>query len=161
MRQSISRLFFLAAVIVGGVAAAETKVEIAPHRAILQVSLAEPSTVLALARSLVAVELGRTCDGWRFRQRFELESVPLSIEPSRIAITIDSRESLDGQTYAFRTNTDYGVGEPLQLIGRAELSEGGGVVRSTEPVAAEKQLPKGTGFAVSSLQRAIQAARNG
>ncbi|MGZ0188159.1 MAG: EipB family protein [Alphaproteobacteria bacterium] len=161
MRRRISRLFFLAAVVVAGAAAAATKVEIAPHRAIFQVSLAEPSTVMAAARGLAAIELGRTCDGWRYRQRYELETIPVSGERSRMAFTVDGRESLDGLTYAFRSGSDYGDGDPLQLIGRAELSGTGGVVRYTEPVATEKKLPKGTGFVVGAMQVAIQAALDG
>jgi len=161
MRRRISRLLFLASVVLAHTAGAAPNVEIAPHRAVFLVSLAEPNSVLSSARGLAAIELGRTCDGWRYRQRYELETMPVNGESNRIAFTLDGRENLDRQTYAFRSSSDYGGGEPQQLIGRAELTTDGGVVRYTEPVATEKALPKGTGFVVGAMRIAIIAALEG
>ncbi len=149
---------FLAAVLAAGAAVA---VEIAPHRAIYTVALAGPSDVMESARGVAAVELSRECDGWRYRQRYKLETQPFSGEPSRMEFTVDGFESLDHRTYAFTSTSDYGSGEALRLVGRAESDAAGGEVRYTEPAPIERPLPPNTGFVVGSLVTALDAAKAG
>lgn len=154
--------------VVGGLApAGGTKADAAQsarvvaHRAFYVVSLAGPSDVLQSARGLAAMELKQECDGWRYTQRYELESQPISGEPNHTAFTLEGRESLDGSTYSFRAMTDYGVSAPVALVGRAEVGSEGGEVRYTEPFPRTRALPTGTKFAVASVARVLSAARAG
>lgn len=150
-----------ASLFLGAAVRADDGNEIKPHRVLFLVELAEPSSVLEQARGLAALEVARECDGWRYKQRFELETRPVSGEPAKTAFNIDGKESLDGRDYTFRSTTDYGVGDPLLLVGRAEKTDAGGSVRYTEPFAVERPLPEGVGFAIGSVRAALKAAREG
>ena len=85
--------------------------EIAPHRALYEISLAGASDVFDSARGLAATEIRKTCDGWRFSQRFELETTPVSGDPARTVLTLEATESFDGKSYAFLSTNDFGIGE--------------------------------------------------
>lgn len=167
MRRSRDRLCFVlplvgglaaAACLAGGAAAAA---DIAPHRAIYVMTLARPSAVLASASGVAALELSRTCEGWRYRQRYQLATVPVGGEPTEMNFQLEGRESLDNKTYSFQSTSDYGDGQTILMIGRAELGSDGGVARYTEPFAAERALPPGTGFVVGSLKHALAMADAG
>lgn len=158
MRRRISCLAFI---LIGGLTGAPTAQEVQPHRALYEIALDGPSDLFASARGLAATEMRLTCNAWRFSQRFELETVPVSGEPSRAVLLLDATEGLDGESYAFRSSNDYGDGDPLELIGRAEMSDVGGLVAYTEPARVEGALPADTGFAVSAVRDALKAAMAG
>lgn len=132
-----------------------------PHRALYEVSLAGSSAVVQNARGLAATEVQRTCEGWRYVQRYELEIQPVGGETGHTVFQMQGRESLDGRTYAFNSTTDYGEGDPVTLIGQAESGPDGGEVRYTEPAAYERPLPADVAFAIGSVARQIRAAQAG
>ena len=133
-------------------------VEIAPHRALFEITLAGPSDVMERARGLAAIELRRACDGWRYRQRYELETVPVSGEATRSIFSLSAEESEDGRAYSFRSSTDYGGG-PIEIVGRADAGEG--EIWLTEPGAATLPLPKNARFIVGWIEQMLKAARSG
>lgn len=156
----------ISACIAAAVAAALTGVaaaaEIAPHRALYEMALAGTSDTLESARGLVAIEIRRTCDGWRFAQRYELETVAtMGGEADRTRFELAADESLDGRRYAFRSTTEYGGAGAITLVGRAELSGPGGVVRYTESFVRESALPPDTGFPLSAIRHSLDAAADG
>lgn len=161
MRRKLSALLAGLAV-VAWAAADAAAVEIVPHRAYYAVSLAEASDVMESARGLAAVELTRDCDGgWRYRQRYLLDSTPFDGEPDRTDFTLDGQESDDGATYAFRSSTAYGMSEAIEIVGRAESTSEGGEVRFSEPVPLTRELPASTKFAVASVKAMLAAAFEG
>ena len=109
-------------------------------------------------RGLAAIELRSACEGWRYRQRYELETVPFSGEVNRSIFSLAATESEDGRSYSFRSSTDYGGG-PIDIVGRADAGEG--EVKLTEPGTASIPLPKDVRFIVGWIQRAIEAAKAG
>lgn len=157
MRRRISVLAIAAALF----ASAADAQDVTPHRALYEISLAGPSDMFASARGLAATEVKRTCSGWRFSQRFELETVPVEGEPSRAVLLLDATEGAEGESYAFRSTNDYGGDGSFELVGNAKLGPDGGMVRYTEPAPVQMPLPPGTGFAISSVRQALQAARAG
>lgn len=132
-----------------------------PHRALYEIALVGASDLFESARGLAATEIRRTCDGWRFSQRFELETTQVAGETSRAVLLIDATEAADGGRYAFHSSNDYGDGAPFVLVGQAVLDKDGGTARYTEPAPVEMALPADTGFAISSVRQAIRAAMDG
>ncbi len=164
MRRKIRALAFALGVLAPAAAVAAGPggaTELVPHRALFVVKLAGPSAVIESARGLAATEIRRTCDGWRYSQRYELEIVSAGGEESHTTFSLDARESLDGRVYSFHSTTDYGEGEPVTMIGRAEGGPAGGVVRYTEPARLTRDLPPGIGFAVGSVVQMLSAAAAG
>ncbi len=148
-----------AAALLSGAAAAA---EIAPHRALYEMSLAGTSDVLESARGLVAIEIRRACDGWRFSQRYELETTAtMGGEPERTRFELEAEESFDGRRYAFRSTSAYSETATIALVGRATLDGTGGAARFTEPVVREVSLAADTGFPVSAIRESLDAAANG
>lgn len=163
-RISAAALAGLASIVLAAspVAAPAFASEIAPHRALYEISLAGPSDVFSSARGLAATEIRKSCDGWRFSQRFELETVPVSGEPLRTVLTLEANESFDGKTYAFQSTNDFGIGEPVRLIGQARIGDAGdGSVSYTEPTRWDLSLPSDAVFAVSWIERSLEAAARG
>ena len=154
-------LFALLATLAAPGAVAADSASIASYRAIYGIRLAEPSELMAAAQGLAAVEARKTCDGWRYRQRYEIELTPTDGDPSRSTFVLEAQESFDGNRYAFESETDYGFGEALRMVGRAEAGPEGGEVRFTEPARGSLRLPKDAAFAVGSVARQLEAARAG
>lgn len=150
------------ALAVSPVAAPASAAEIAPHRALYEISLEGPSDIFSGARGLAATEIRKSCDGWRFSQRFELETTPVSGDAVRTILTLEATESFDGKTYAFHSTNDFGIGEPVRLIGQARIDDAdGGSVTYTEPTHWDLSLPSDAVFAVSWIERSLEAAAAG
>lgn len=161
MRRKTSALAWLCAVAGGIAASTASAAEMAPHRALYEISLAGPSDVFAAARGLAATEVRRTCDGWRFSQRFELETVPVSGDASRTTLSLEATESFDGKDYSFHSSNDFGITEPVVLIGKAHIGGDKGAVTYTEPARWDVSLPQDTVFAISWVERGLAAAARG
>lgn len=136
--------------------------EIAPHRAIYEVKLAEASSSVDDVEGLLSVEISRSCDQWAYSQRFELRMMQEGKEPSRFSFQLAAWESLDGATYGFRSSTGDGDGAGAKIVGRASAgSIGAATARYTEPAAFERPLPDGVLFPLGWLKAGLKASISG
>lgn len=136
--------------------------EIAPHRAIYEVTLAEATASVDDVQGLLSVELSRSCDQWTYSQRFELRLMQDGEEPSGFSFQLAAWESLDGKTYGFRSTTTEGEGPGVAIVGRASVNaDGKASAWYTEPAAFDRPLPNGTLFPVGWLKAGLKASAEG
>lgn len=142
--------------------AAALAVEVAPHRAIYDLSLAHArsSSGIVDAKGSMLVEWADSCDGWTIDQRYRLTVTTEDSEQSDIAVSYATWESKDGLSYRFfiRKLRDGDVAEEARgrarLTGRGE----GGQADFTQPEVATIELPPGTMFPTDHTLLLIRSA---
>jgi hypothetical protein len=135
--------------------------EIAPHRALYQVTLEGPAQNIDDAFGLLSVEITKSCEQWTYSQRFELKLIQEGADLGDFSFRLTAWESLDGARYGFRSTTAQGEGG-VKLVGRGEINEsGGGLARYTEPAVFELPLPEGILFPIGWLKAGIAASESG
>ncbi|MBB3998701.1 EipB family protein [Aureimonas pseudogalii] len=129
-----SLLLLLAA---GGKASA---VDLVPHEAVYELSLAEPSDDIESVDARIALQLKRdTCAAmaldYRFVARFHQNDEITVTDQQTI-----SRETLDGSRFDFETKTLVDGSEQETVRGQASSNAGGTSVAFTEPVTREATI---------------------
>ena len=155
------RLAALSALLAGGLAQGLAAVELAPHRALYEISLdkARPGGKVVDARGVTTLELRRDCDGWIIVQRLSME-VSLTVGGTmRQEMEYTGWEALDGRRYSFAARTRFGD-EREAFQGDAE-SGAPGEARFRRPRALTVRLPAGTLFPVGHMRLLIDRALAG
>jgi hypothetical protein len=130
--------------------AAAHAVDVSPHRAIYDLSLAsaKSSSGIVDAKGSMLVEWADSCDGWTIDQRYRLTVTNDESEESLVVVSFSTWESKDGLSYRFfiRKLRDGDVAEEAR--GRAKLNGRGEAGRAdfSQPEVTSVELPKGTMF---------------
>ncbi|MBM3548051.1 MAG: DUF1849 family protein [Alphaproteobacteria bacterium] len=130
--------------------AAAYAVDVSPHRAIYDLSLASAKSQSGIvdAKGTMLVEWADACDGWAIDQRYRLTVTNDESEESLVTVSFSSWESKDGLSYRFfiRKLRDGDLAEEAR--GRAKLNGRGegGQADFSQPEVASVALPKGTMF---------------
>ncbi len=151
------------AVIVG--AAGAEAAEIAPHRALYEMTLgsARNDSGVVDARGTMAYEWGETCDGWTVEQRYRLKMRYAEARDVDIASSLVTWESKDGSRYRFNQKQTRNGEVDQEVRGEAKL-EGpgkGGVVEFSKPDQQTMQLEPGVLFPSAHTILLIDKAKAG
>jgi hypothetical protein len=143
-------------------AASAQAVEVSPHRAIYDLSLAsaKSSSGIVDAKGSMLVEWADSCDGWTIDQRYRLTVTNDESEDSLVVVSFSTWESKDGLSYRFfiRKLRDGDVSEETR--GRAQLNAPGeaGQAVFSQPEVVTIDLPKGTMFPTDHTLLLIRSA---
>lgn len=141
---------------------AASAVEVAPHRAIYDLSLAhaKSSSGIVDAKGSMLVEWADSCDGWTIEQRYRLTVTSDESEDSQVVVSFSTWEAKDGLSYRFfmRKMRDGDIAEEMR--GRATLDARGegGTAEFTQPETTTVELPRGTMFPTDHTLLLIQGA---
>jgi hypothetical protein len=125
-------------------------VDVSPHRAIYDLSLASAKSQSGIvdAKGSMLVEWADSCDGWTIDQRYRLTVTNDESEESLVVVSFSTWESKDGLSYRFfiRKLRDGDVAEETR--GRARLNAAGEAGRAdfSQPEVTSIDLPRGTMF---------------
>jgi hypothetical protein len=140
-------------------------VELAPHQAFYQMTLAEAdrtSDVLAAAGAM-EYRFVRGCDGWTVENHTRLRLSYRSGGQTETDWTFASWEATDGATFRFHTRYDQDGRTLERLQGHAKLDRPGatGSAIFSQPSDRVVKLPQGTMFPTAHMQEFIIAAEAG
>jgi len=157
---------FLAALLAAlGSGAALAAVEIAPHRAIYQMSLksARNSSKVADVRGRMMFEWADACDGWTIEQRFQLRFLYSEGEDMEMTTNFATWEAKDGLSYRFNVRKTVNGELDEEVKGEAHLNGPGkgGVARYIRPEEQEMTLPAGVLFPTAHTIELIERAKAG
>lgn len=136
--------------------------EIAPHRALYEVTMVGPAQDIDDAVGLLSVEISRSCELWRYSQRFELKLIQEGLDLGDFRFRLTAWESLDGHRYGFSSMSSQGDEPAVKLVGRGVIREDGtSVARYTEPAEFERALPELVLFPIGWLKAGLAASEDG
>lgn len=139
-------------------------VEIAPHRAIYDMTLARSgSSDVADVRGMMEFQWADSCDGWTVTQRSKMLFLYTSGDEVELGWNLTSWESKDGLRYRFFVKKTEN-GEPKDEIrGEARLDRPGGpgVAEYSLPEKKTVQLPAGTLFPTAHSLKLLESAEAG
>lgn len=128
----------------------DSKVEVAPHRAVYQMTLAsaKSSSGIVSASGALAFEWGDSCDGWTVEQRYKITLVFAQPQAVEIATSFVTWESKDGLNYRFKSRKTRNGKPEEDVSGEAKLAAAGkpGMASFTQPQKQTMDLPAGTVF---------------
>ena len=134
----------------GGQPAPKPAIDIAPHRAVYQMSLAsaKSGSGLVSASGALAFEWGDGCDGWTVEQRYKLTLVFSQAAEVEIVTNFATWESKDGLKYRFKVRKTRNGKAEADVAGEAHLAGAGlaGKAAFTSPEKTVMDLPAGTIF---------------
>jgi len=134
----------------GSQAAPKPAIDIAPHRAVYQMSLAsaKSGSGLVSASGALAFEWGDGCDGWTVEQRYKLTLVFSQAAEVEIVTNFATWESKDGLKYRFKVRKTKNGKAEADVAGEAHLAGAGqaGKAAFTSPEKTVMDLPAGTIF---------------
>jgi hypothetical protein len=157
----LGRFLVLVAIIVG-LSAPAAAGEIAPHRALYEVTMVGPAQNIDDAVGLLSVEISQSCEQWTYSQRFELKLIQEGADLDDFSFRLTAWESLDGNRYGFRSTTSQGEDAGVKLVGRGEINpNGAGLAKYTEPAAFERPLTAGVLFPIGWLKAGLAASEAG
>ena len=137
--------------------------ELASHRAVYRLSLAEgsPGTVTSVRGGLV-MEWKRSCDGWTSNQRLAFQAGQDEGPDFSYDVRFSSWESSENDQLRFSVRS-FDDGMPFEEFrGEAMLPEAGeGKATFTLPAGKSVQLPAGTLFPTQHIKALIAAAERG
>lgn len=164
MNARAARLAPLAAVICL-VAPAASAFDIAPHRALYRLDLAQTKSASGViaASGAMLYEWGETCDGWTVQQRFRLRLDYAEQDNTDVSSTLVTWESKDGLRYRFneRRMRNGDLDEEIRGEARLDGKGKGGSAEFTRPEAATLTLPPGTIFPTAHTLQLIERAEAG
>jgi len=148
-----------------GAGAAAGSIEIAPHRAVYDLTLAHASSNSEIAdvNGVMTFEWADTCTGWTVDQRSAMTFVYSTGEEVKLAWTLASWEAKDGLSYRFFVR-QLQSGEVKQAFrGEAKLDGPGkgGVATYSIPEGLTVTLPPGTMLPTAHSIRLLEAAATG
>ncbi|WP_170984520.1 cell envelope integrity EipB family protein [Rhodoligotrophos defluvii] len=166
MRSAATRISLLILLALTGDASASPAAvpQLAAHRAVYSLSLAHAETKAGLndvQGKLVLEVAGSACEGWTSNMRVVNRLDSRTGKVSLLDTRSSSWESGPGDSMEFTTQRFVNGEQELDLRGRAEHGENGGVVRLELPQPSETELPAGTVFPVEHTRRILAAALNG
>ncbi len=137
-------------------------VEVAPHRAIYDLSLAhaKSSSGIVDAKGSMLVEWADSCDGWTIDQRYRLTVTSDESENSQVVVSFSTWEAKDGLSYRFfmRKMRDGDVAEEMRGRAKLEGKGEGGTAEFTQPETTTVELPRGTMFPTDHTLLLIESA---
>ena len=138
-------------------------VDLAGHRALYALSLANSRGEISAATGTMAFEMTDACDGWATRQRLRITTTTRDGQDIEIGSDYATLESKDGLSLRFtmRQTTDQAVTSETE--GEASLPSAGaaGEARYTRPTEGRKALPTATVMPNFHTIAIIEAARVG
>ncbi|HWI26787.1 MAG TPA: cell envelope integrity EipB family protein [Stellaceae bacterium] len=139
--------------------------DIAPHRALYSLDLAQTKAAsgVTAATGAMVYEWGETCDGWTVQQRFRLRLQYAEQDDVDVSSSLVTWESKDGLRYRFNERRVRNGELDEEIKGKAKLdgSGKGGSAEFTKPEAATLTLPPGTIFPTAHTLVLIARARAG
>ncbi|MEM7424931.1 MAG: cell envelope integrity EipB family protein [Pseudomonadota bacterium] len=153
-----------AALLAGSQVAFAAGAQIAPHRAVYDMSLisAEERAGIRAARGRLAVEIAATdCEGWTVNVRFVNQFTMRRGNSSLLDIQNSSYEASDGSLMQFFTREYVNSRLQLEAKGVARAGNSGGNVKMTKPKEESFSLPGNTAFPISHTVRLLKLARKG
>ncbi|HEX2529583.1 MAG TPA: DUF1849 family protein [Geminicoccus sp.] len=138
--------------------------ELAPHRAVYRLSLAEnnPGNVTAVRGGLV-MEWKKACDGWTSNQRLAFQADQAEGAPFLYDVRFSSWESVDNDELRFSMRS-FDDGKPYEEFrGEAVVPPEGGKGKAVFaiPSGESVDLPAGTLFPTQHIKTLIAAAERG
>jgi EipB-like len=154
------------AFLLGLVAApAADAVDIAPHRALYSLTLAQTKSAsgVVAASGAMVYEWGETCEGWTVQQRFRLRLEYAEQDNVDVSSSLVTWESKDGLRYRFNERRLRNGDLDEEIKGEAKLDGPGkgGSAEFTKPETATLTLPPGTIFPTAHTLLLIQHAQAG
>ena len=126
------------------------KIEVAPHRAVYQMTLAsaKSGSGVVSAKGALAFEWGDSCDGWTVEQRYKLTLTLAQPGAVEIVTNYATWESKDGLDYRFNVRKTRNGKPDNDVSGQARLDGPGkkGKAEFTLPEKLTMDLPAGTVF---------------
>jgi hypothetical protein len=146
-------------------AAAVQASELAPHRALYDLSLeqARSGSGISAVSGEMAVEWVNSCTGWAFQYSSVIDVTFLEGEPVRLTSNATSWESSDGRDYRFDVRHKTNGTEMEHIEGVAKLNGPGGAGQTVfvHPESLKINLPAGTLFPVAHSLDIVRAAKTG
>jgi hypothetical protein len=143
----------------------EPEVVLAPHRATydMKLSVARSSSGIIEVNGKMMLETVDACDGWEIKQRIKLAFLRSDGEEFETDSNFTSYESKDGLQLRFSVRNAQNDEMEEELRGRADLDGLGGKGRATFtlPESRSFELPAGTLFPTTHMERVIKHARDG
>ncbi len=140
-------------------------VEIMPHRAVYEMSLARTGTGSAIVdvAGVMTFEWADSCDGWTVNQRSAMTFVYNTGEQVKLGWSLVSWEAKDGLRYRFfvRQLQDGEVKEELRGEARLDGVGAAGTARYSLPKANTVALPAGTLFPTAHTVMLLERAAAG
>lgn len=153
-----------AALAATGEAAEARAAGLTPHKAIYDLSLADPANRggIVAAEGRLVMELQDLCDDWASSERMVLRLSGAEGSRSLFDYRFSSLEAKDGGAYRFTTSTLADGREIEKREGRIVTGQDGRRVATFKtPKAPDLALPEGTNFPASQLSAVIAAAAEG
>lgn len=162
LRRALVALFSAA---LGSVDGAAFAIDIAPHRAVYEMSLdhAKGNSDIAGVSGLMTFEWADACDGWTTNQRTAMTFSYTSGEEVRIGWTMATWEAKDGLRYRFIVRQLQSGAFTDEFRGEARLDGRGlpGVARYSAPREYRVELPAGTLFPTAHSEELLRRAAAG
>ena len=154
----------LAALYLGATVGAARTVEILPHRALYDMTLARVdsgSGVIGVDGRML-VEVSESCDGWTVSHHSSFQVLSSRRPTVRIVNDVTSWESKDGRSYRFVVKNRIND-QTERLEGAARLGATGrvGAAEFTLPEPKTVRLPAGTVFPIAHARALVAAAARG
>lgn len=162
MRAAATTLCLLA--VLTSAAPASAAVQILPHRAIYELSLASTrnGSMVAGVDGKMSFVLGDACSGWTIEQKFDVRFQYAEGEDVRMSTSYVTWEAKDGRSYRFNVRKMVNGELDEELKGSATLSgEDGGKVIYEKPDSKEIALRPGTMFPSAHTIRLLELAAAG
>jgi len=139
--------------------------EIAPHRALYSMTLAQSknNSGVVSARGTMVYEWGETCDGWTVEQRYRLRMQYAESNEVEVSSNFVTWESKDGLRYRFneRKLRNGEVDEEVRGEARLDGPGQGGVAEFSKPQKSRIDLAPGTLFPTAHTLFLIDRAKAG
>ncbi|MBI1209375.1 MAG: DUF1849 family protein [Azospirillum sp.] len=162
---AVTAVLALAAVVPPVSGQAEAAVQIMPHRALYNMSLASTrrSSSVTDVRGKMMFEWADACDGWTIEQRFRLDFQYAEGEEVKMTTNYVTWEAKDGRSYRFNVRKLVNGQLDEEVKGAADLDKIDGLGRAhfEEPEPDDAELPAGTLFPTWHTVALIQQAMAG
>ncbi|GAB5468255.1 MAG: cell envelope integrity EipB family protein [Rhodospirillales bacterium] len=165
MRTAFRPLGFALALCLPAVALPQTaSAELAPHRAVYDISLdrVNGSRGIATANGRMVLNWRDVCDGWATDMDLRVTLFDPEGEEMRFGMIVSSWESKDGRRYRFLVKERATFMAPTDYKGEATLDSAlAGQARFSEPESQTLSLPQGTLFPTAHSLAVLAAAEAG
>jgi hypothetical protein len=146
-------------------AAASAAVEIAPHKAVYELSLGRTArgSEIANVSGVMTYEFADACEGWTVNQRSAMTFAYNNGEEVQLGWSMVSWESKDGLRYRFYARQIQSGQEKEEFRGEARLDGPGqaGKGSYTSPSSYEVDLPAGTLFPTAHSIKLLEESQKG
>jgi hypothetical protein len=153
----------LGVLLLGAAGAQAAGVQLAPHRAVYEMSLtkARSSQAATAVDGRMVFVWKDVCDGWSLEYDTQMELVFADRGSRTVAWRYTAWESDGGDRMRFYLQRYFDGQKTMERRGRARMGETGGEATITEPERRSIDLPAGTLFPGQHSRAMIEAARDG